>query len=389
MIDISPKDGTRYGYYEIGAARTYSKIELMDLHYRHPANWKWWYHDEFFGSFDWSQEPSANINELYRRRAEQLRRDYDYLVLYYSGGYDSANMLYAFLDNGIPVDEVCVFYSRYDQESNQYLELSGLTWNKVDYLKNKYPTLNVRALDYSDYFPKWDQHLASLGFGDALLEMFGNMLTINRMAVDFAYTLVPEWQTLLDQGKKLGFIMGADKPMMRYNNGEWIFNFHDGIVHARVTPIRQLVDQGQMGVMEFFYWAPESECVDILRKQCHNIKNKFSAQAARDFSSIPGSKPFKPGYGWEFDTMSAGFVEAIYPRLFTTGEHFFTAKNPQHIFGNRDQWFFNSNHESALLHQQIYLSTHSDLYSHRKSWFNNGNTIFDGIRNCISPDYKI
>lgn len=385
----SPVDGSRYGHYCVGDIKTYSKIEMIDLLYRRPTSWSWNYHDEFFGSYDWKQEPAAAINELYRRRAEQLRRDYDYLVLYYSGGYDSANMLYAFLDNEIPIDEICVFYSRFDSMTNQYIELNNYTYDKIEKIKAAHPDLKIRHLDYADYYLTWHQHITQLGYGANLLEAFGNMLTVNRMAVDFAVQWVPDWKSLVDHGKSLAFVMGCDKPMIRYKEGQWIFNFHDGIVHARVTPIRQIVDQGDLGVMEFFYWAPEPECADIMIKQCHNLRRRYEPQARQDFAKIPGAKPYRSGWGWEIDTMHADFVATIYPRLFGHGESFYTVKNPKHIFGNRDQWFFNSNHDAARVFHDVYASTKSTTHSHRNHWFNNPDTIDDGIRNCISPDYMI
>ena len=44
-------------------------------------------------------------------------------------------MLYAFLDNDIKLDEICVFYSRYDNTSNQYKELSSVSWKKLNEIK--------------------------------------------------------------------------------------------------------------------------------------------------------------------------------------------------------------------------------------------------------------
>ena len=38
--------------------------------------------------------------------AQQLREKYDYIVLAYSGGADSCNVLNSFLDNGIPIDDI-------------------------------------------------------------------------------------------------------------------------------------------------------------------------------------------------------------------------------------------------------------------------------------------
>ena len=392
MIDTvfsSAKTGDRYGHYRVGGIKVYSKLEMIDLLHRFPADWSWKYHDEFFGSYDWSKEPEEYLAELYKKRALQLREDYDYLVLYYSGGHDSANILYAFVENGIPLDEICFFRSRHDRESFSYQEFSQFTESKLACIKEKYPEITIRIWDYADYFLDWEKHISSLGYGSNLLEMFGNMLSVNRLAVDFAVDQVPEWRAILDSGKTLGFLRGIEKPMMRYIDGQWIFNFHDGLTQACVTPLRQIVDSGNMGTVEFFYWAPEHECAQIIIKQCHAVKNKYDLQAKHDFSKIPGAKTFKPNYGWEINTMDCGFVETIYPRLYMHGEQYYMIKNPRHVFGNRDMWFFNSNHDMAVRHRDVYMSTHSSMYSHRREWFNNGRDVFDGIRNCISPDYVI
>lgn len=389
MSDLLIKNNypDKYGYYQIGNVRTYSKVELMELYYRLPQHWQWKYNDEFFSSYDWAKEPEESIEELYKKRALQLRRDYDYLIVYYSGGYDSTNLLYTFLENNIPVDEVCVYYSKEDRISNQYIELNTLTWDKVAFLKQKYPDLNVRTIDYTKHFFNWDQPLTDLGYKHDLLDMFGNMLTINRLVQDLFHITVDDWSKLLEQGKRVAWIYGADKPMIRFINGKWIFNFHDGIMQARVTPMRQIIDNGSIGDYEMFYWSPTHECAQILIKQCHLLKKLYNQRALTDFSQIPEHKPFKPGYGWEVDTMSTPFVRAIYPRNFKYSENFYTVKNPQHIFGNRDQWFFESNHEKAKLHKDMYMATHSMNYSHFHHWFNDGKTIHSGIKNCISKDY--
>ena len=39
------------------------------------------YYDDVYGKFDWTKPIPQNLNELYRARSEQLRSDYDYLIL--------------------------------------------------------------------------------------------------------------------------------------------------------------------------------------------------------------------------------------------------------------------------------------------------------------------
>ena len=55
---------------------------------------------------DWSIEPKENLKELLKQNAQNIRDNYDYLILYFSGGSDSTTMVNAFLDNNIWVDEI-------------------------------------------------------------------------------------------------------------------------------------------------------------------------------------------------------------------------------------------------------------------------------------------
>jgi hypothetical protein len=374
------KFGDRYGYYQIGDIKTYSRYELMDEHHVSPQAWQWNYNDEFFGSYNWNNEPQQTIDELYKKRAEQLRREYDYLVLYYSGGYDSANMLYAFLDNDIKLDEICVFYSRYDNTSNQYKELSSVSWKKLNEIKKKYPSIKIRKFDYADYFFKWDKMVNDLNLNKDLLYMFGAALSVNHIVTDLAYTYVEDWQSILSQGKKLSWIYGVDKPQLRYHEDKWIFNFFDGLTQTNITPMRQMIDNGNIGTYEFFYWAPVKECVDICIKQSHMIKNNYSKKHF---------KTFIEGFGWVFDKMSLPFLEIIYPRIFKLNEKFYDVKNTSDIWGNRDQWYFNSQYPGSNVHWEIYQSTFKDNKKHYKNWYNNNSSIESGFRNAISQDYII
>lgn len=389
MLVTPTSIGDKNGFYEIGNRKTYLKTELMDWHHHMPQAWKWNYNDEFFGQFDWSQEPTEDIRELYKQRALELRRNYDYLVLYYSGGHDSANALYAFLDNNIPIDEICVYYSKHDNVSNQYKELNTLTWKKIQWLQIKYPNLRVRRLDYGDMFKNWKNIIRKYGYKDDLFDVFGSMLSINRIIADEFYMTIPEWNSMITAGKRFAWIFGADKPMLRYLNNSWIFNFHDAFVQCRMTPLRQLYDDGTRGNYEYFYWSPTDACQQIIRKQCHLLVNNYRDRARQDFSKIPGAKPHNPSYGWEVDTMSPEFVKTIYPRLFDFGETYYIEKNAKYIFGNRDQWFFDSNHEGAHDHQDMYKSLNSSLYSHYHMWMNNGKQIENGLKNAISQNYVI
>lgn len=392
ITNLQTQHPDRYGYYAIGTDRkTYSKIELIESQYRMPSAWHWHYNDEFFGCFDWQQEPSADLNELYRRRAQELRDSYDYLVLTYSGGHDSSNVLHSFLDNGIPIDEVLVYTSGHNEATEMNFEVRNYTLPKLERLRELNHDIRLRFVDFHDFYYEWDRPLVQAGYGANLLDMCGGMLTINRFAIDLMHQLVPEYQRIIDSGRKLAWISGCEKPMLRYVNGRWVFNFHDTMIQARVTPFRQLIDQGDIGISEFFYWSPTPAAANIIIKQCHAIRNHFGAQARADFSQIPEAKAYNEGYGWELDRISDQFLRLIYPHNFLRTESYVLYTGVNHIFGNgqRDGWFWSTNHDRNHLHRDMWQALAGPRFSHYHSWYNDGCSVVSGIKNCISRDYVI
>jgi hypothetical protein len=382
-----------YGFYQLGDRRTFSKIEFIEMLSANPTGWHYNFNDELFSCYDWSVEPSEDINVLYRKRAEQLRKKYDHLVLFYSGGYDSSNILYSFLDNNIKLDEVCTWSSQYDRTTEQHYELETFTYPKLKALKEKFPHVKINHWEYGDHFKDWEKKIKQVGaFGNDMHVLGGALITMNRLIVDFAHEHITEYRDRIAKGERVAFIQGSDKPMLRYKDNKWIFNFHDGIVQGRITNARRWVDDGTIGHTELFYWGDTHECAEIIRKQCHLLKNKYNTQAQIDFSKIPGVKKHKPGYGWEIDNIHLDFVKTIYPRLFSgntilPNETWCTIKGGRNIFGNRDQWYTLGNHESASKFHSMWKS--ADVNPVYQPWYNDNKSILSGIRSCLSRDYVI
>ena len=80
---------------------------------------EWDYHDAIFKQAKWDYNPPIELKELYRQRALQLREAYDHLVLFYSGGVDSWNILKTFIDNNIRLDEIYMF-GAFEAEEKMY-----------------------------------------------------------------------------------------------------------------------------------------------------------------------------------------------------------------------------------------------------------------------------
>ena len=96
----------KLGFYTIGTSVFESKIQACILANKvlkemnqsiHPLRLlQWNFNDEVFEAYDWTKEPEKTLDQLYDARARDIREKYDHVIVSYSGGADSHNMLMAF-----------------------------------------------------------------------------------------------------------------------------------------------------------------------------------------------------------------------------------------------------------------------------------------------------
>ena len=396
---ISPNEMDRYGYYQIGDFKTYSVYQLMDYYQKNPHPYKkieWIYNDHFFSRYDWTQEPKESLDELYKNRAKELREKYDYIVLYYSGGYDSANMLRAFLDNGIYPDEICVFYSRYDTISHQFHELKDITWKKLEEIEKLYPQIKIRKFDYADIICNWPKIIADLNLDIDPIYLFGPRLTVNRIALDVMYEYIDDWKQLLKENKTVCTLQGVDsvQPRHIYQGNKWVHNFFDVYVFGHMTPIRQMTNKLDRDTLEFFYWAPTETCAKIMIKQGHLARKFYTDLAGGDLKTLvkmgevvrfkKSSMPWMRFISSNYEP----FKKIIYPRLFEADEQFYRPKEIN-LWGNVDQWYYNSTFPNSQQHwKDIHLTLFDDKNSHWRQFFYDGD-ILKGHEKIRSIDHII
>ena len=96
------------GYYRCDGIDFQSKVNAL-LHSKavnQPVEWM--FHQDVFESYPWHIEPSETLDQLYDRRAKELRKQYDYIILSYSGGADSHNILESFIRQKLHIDEIVI-----------------------------------------------------------------------------------------------------------------------------------------------------------------------------------------------------------------------------------------------------------------------------------------
>jgi hypothetical protein len=273
LLPSSNSSKDRFGYYTVGDFKTYSKveaIELAELYKKFPI---WHFNDVEFSAYNWKIEPKESLAELYRRRAQQIREKYDHIVIFYSGGADSGNVVNSFVDNNIPFEEIATYnYWSLDPRQDTYFhsEQVKVSYPRIKELQDQGVKFKHRPIDLSeiahDIFKDtfWDTHRAYFGNGH-----WGT----THIAKTYIREKIKDYQTLIEKGVKIGFIWGSEKPRVEYNqmSKKYAFKFIDAIDNGPGT--RHQIVNREWEHDEMFYCSPD--CIDLLCKQGHVIMNFF------------------------------------------------------------------------------------------------------------------
>src|SRR5262249_28377199 len=159
---------------------------------------------------------SASLPDLYRQRAEEIRRDYDYIILTYSGGHDSSNMLETFLYNDIPVDEILTVgaLSRDDRTGSDENHNGELYHHVFPTLAKLQPRTRITVADYAQYFDRPENLPLFAEHGPEFYKHVGSMFSINHVF----------WRDLRkfigDRQGRVALLFGADKPAFFWDDLE-------------------------------------------------------------------------------------------------------------------------------------------------------------------------
>jgi hypothetical protein len=373
---------TKLGYYQIGDdIFTHSKLEAIELHAATGHYPRWDFNDAVYSSYDWTVEPAESILELYKQRAEQLRNQYDYIILFYSGGADSQSVLDSFLLNNIHIDELATF-TNYEATGDKQQYFNSETFNvvlpKVEQLKVKFPLIKHRMIDlmkptldfFSDKKNKFDWIYNS--------NMF---FTPNCVAKNDLPLRIPEWNDMITSGKKVCLLWGHDKPRITQIDGKFCFRFIDLIDNG---PTVKSMSGLNPYTEELFYWSPDLPKLVI--KQSHLIMNylkqygdssPFVSEERSDLACIHKDGKIK----W---LSNHGVHNIIYPKW---DINTFSAGKPNSIIASpRDNWF--TKLEEPNLSREIWLMGIDKLWKLLPDfWKNDPNDINKGLMAQWSRTY--
>jgi len=243
----------KYGYWETNNLKFNNKVEALIYGTKNNTEVKFKYHDEVWKNFDRSQLGKIPLNQLYKERAQQLRDNYKYLVLYYSGGADSHNVLMTFISNNIKLDEVVVrwpkklldnqLYKPNDTDrsaKNYWSEWDYVVKPSLDWLTKHYPSIKITIQDYTETFDVkgMENVFENVSHTRAgLLQSFKSANKANVMSED-----------------RTAHIFGIDKPALAVHNDSVYMFFNDLSTTMLYT---DSVNDLETTTKECFYWSPD------------------------------------------------------------------------------------------------------------------------------------
>lgn len=343
IADIKLEPNKKLGYYLVNDSIYYNKFQALMEARRTNAQIRWFFNEDKFIPFPWHVEPSESINEIYRRRAQQLRDRYDYIRVEASGGSDSNTVIFSFLLNNIPLDEVVYRYPKIaDRHTttnivDQRPENSLSEWELaaqplLKWIATNYPQTKISIIDYSESVadPKFGKNESWIFETKNYISPSYCMGKFDNNVEDFLH--------IADHGSKMCIIYGAEKPKIFIKDDKFFVYFvdnHTGHTTPSVGDYTNITN-------EPFFWTPDMP--ELIAKQAHLVKN---------WMEQPANNKFADAVRWPLHTsiktrtLYEQIVRSIvYPHFDVNT--FQTTKPLVNITNEMDAWFFENYKDTAV-----------------------------------------
>lgn len=334
----------RLGYYTVGDRKIYSKIEACRVGTQTGQHPQWHFCDHVWQSQNWTHEPEQNILELYRQRARQIREQYDYVIINYSGGCDSQTVVDAFLSADCYIDEVVTIWNR---QHTSKVDTSGLVTDPAN-VEAEYdlttrpglerilaasPSTKISYVDISehtiDLYNQFD--------GEEWLQTTAEHLH-PQYVTRWAGTRDRDQLIQLDRGRRTAILFGVDKPKICIKDGHYCAYFTDIVANSfRGGWNRPEYDNL---CYEFFYWTPDFPSIVI--KQAHLIKQWFQTHKRLEPLLIWPNHDYAKRTAYELIVRSI-----IYPEWDLNT--FQANKSTSPVWSEWDSWFFQQYRDSRAM----------------------------------------
>lgn len=346
------------GVYTVNGKQFTDKIEAILEASQTNAKITWDFHQDRFRKLDWWKEPELSLGQLYKIRAQQIRDEYDYVAIMFSGGADSTNVLHSFLSNNIYVDEIIAgvplsglrdFKTVADKRSdNNASEWLLTTMPYLHEVSMSHPNIKISINDFFETMLEFKTDEWIYQSSD-----FVHPTTSARYKLDKLTHL----KALADQGKKIALVYGIEKPQVNMYEGKFVCSIFDMSVNVPRQPFDIFYPNVDITL---FYSAPDMP--QILAKAAHEVAKvvhlpqyKHVLDHMYDFAW-----PLEKIARCESTVFQRGIIPLIYPDI---NYNSFQAHKSKDLFmADHDAWFYNLHKDT-----RIYQLTQSDFANFFKS----------------------
>lgn len=376
----------KLGFYICNNIEFDSKIQACVYGTANDKDVAWNFNKEAFNSYNWSAEPELTLDQLYDKRARELRETYDYIIVSYSGGADSHNLLMSFIRQNLHVDEIVVNTMEKGDVNfkNIKIETSSSsapatehvlqTIPRLKEISNLCPNTKINVLDLTDYLL---ESFKNVGDASWVLNKREKLNPIN--VTRFNYLYFSEIRKKFDKDKKIAVVLGVEKPRVYIHSktDDIYVRFTDGAANI-VGVIADHMKEYPNATIEYFYWSPEG--ADIICKQAHLIKKWLTLN--------PVNKPL-----WYGDKLTNEVYRLVHERvyrnlLYTTwnNDWFQADKAIKDWHTEFDDWFIKG--YNGTIHYNIWSEglKYVETYAHKFLKYSDGQA--DGLK-MFFQDHKV
>lgn len=365
------------GYYRVGQKIFDNKIDAVLESQRDGVSFEWDFYKDSYSKVDWIDEPDESLDDLYLKRAKQIRGSYDYVIALVSGGADSSNAVRTFIDNGIFIDEVIALIPESgiknwrfnDKDLSETNTISEVEYALIPFLKEIHYKSPKTKITINDYF----EDIVNSKDNSWVYENCGNIAT--PLSCNFTNILkFDHVRKLIESGKRVALVSGVDKPTVRITySGEVYVSFSD---LAANTMFLKKSHQVENLHRELFYWTPLIP--EIVVKQLHTIVKAAVKSTDKTLlnSMMVEEKKFNPLL---YSYQKRVEIDIRKNRKVTSIEDILDNLIKKATFTERDKELSQSSIYQRLISPIIYPTKYKEVFQAQKCDFENGFFLKDQI----------
>lgn len=261
------------GFYKVDDKIVYNKFQALICASKNKKSVEWNFYDDLYDytGLNIKSHIDTSLEQIYKKRAQQLREKYNYLILNYSGGSDSHNILHTFLKNNIKLDMIFVQWPISLTDKNLYIpnvvnksnynfhsEWDFVLKKDLEWLSQVHPEIKIEVAD-------WTETLTVDFYSDLLFE--NNVTNLPSIARSQKQNTHSKIETeLSNKGVSVASIFGVDKISIAIRSNEIFFRMADTSCMAQPNP-------DNINGLEYFYFTPDMPEIPAI--QCYKLYKEY------------------------------------------------------------------------------------------------------------------